>query len=553
MTASSSRTPSRPIGTPIPDRTDGGERMNVLVIGAGPAGLAAAQAACERGASVTVIDSSGQLGGQYWRHLPTERPAAAERVLHHGWDTFSSLCGVADQATVRLSAQVWAIESGPSGVVVHAAVGDADGDHRDMVALHPDALVLATGAHDRTLPVPGWTLPGVYSAGAAQAMAKGERIALGRRVVVSGAGPFLLPVTRSLGQAGAHVLGVYEAGRVPALVRGWGRRAWELAGASHKLTEFAGYIGHHVRHRVPYHLGSQVVAIHGTDRVEAATVARLDEQWRPVRGSERTVACDTVCLGHGFTPRLELPIAAGCALTADRYVQVDDAQETSVGGVYAAGEITTLGGVDFALATGRIAGWTAAGGSASDPDIARAVRDRRRFAAFAARIEAAHGIRPGWVEWLTDDTVICRCEDVRYDRFRQTLAGTGEPGMRSTKLTTRAGLGLCQGRVCGRTVEALLANHRTGDRPPGDAIVDRRPIAAPVTLGELARADQPASTILPPPATGIVQAAGEGRATTPAPGTVADQGTSMTTTTPGTGISPGSASGSGASTSSAPG
>ena len=136
------------------------------------------------------------------------------------------------------------------------------------------------------------------------------------------------------------------------------------------MAELAGYVGAHLRGRIPYRPGWGVVAINGTDRVESATVARLDEQWRPVAGTERTVQCDAVCLGHGFTPRLELAIAAGCGLSRDRFVTVDDGQRTSVPSVFAAGEITGIGGVDLALAEGEIAGWVAAGGALTDSQLA---------------------------------------------------------------------------------------------------------------------------------------------------------------------------------------
>ena len=352
---------------------------HVLVIGAGPAGLAAAHAARRRGASVTLLDSSDQLGGQYWRHLPESRPAARERILHHGWNTFQTLSAalVADEACrIIRSAQVFALESAAEPVAgtasvgagtVHVVVGAPDGVGRERLTFSPDAIVLATGAHDRTLPFPGWDLPGVFTGGAAQALAKGERLAVGRRVVVAGAGPFLLPVAASLAAAGSHVIGVYEANRMPALLRGWLPKPWQLLGASSKGLELAGYATGHLRNRIPYRLGRAVVAAHGDDRVDSVTVASVTADWSPIPGSERRIAADAVCVSHGFTPRLELAIAAGCALTAERFVSVDDNQLTSIPGVYAAGEITGIGGVDLALAEGAIAGHAAAGGPVGDP------------------------------------------------------------------------------------------------------------------------------------------------------------------------------------------
>ena len=449
----------------------------VLVIGGGPAGLAAAYAAGKRGASVTLLDGADQLGGQYWRHAP----GAEDPGLQHGWSTFARLRDalVADAGcTVLTSAHVWAIERGRP-TTVHVLVGPADGVDREARTFTPDALILATGAHDRTLPFPGWDLPGVYTAGAAQAFAKAEGVALGRRVVVAGAGPFLLPVAASLTATGARVLGVFEASPVRRLAGGWLPRPWQLLGSVGKAGELGGYVVGQARARVPYHPGHAVIAAHGSDAVEAVTTARVDSRWSPISGTERRLDVDAVCVSHSFTPRLELPIAAGASVGDDGFAAVD-AEQRCAPGVYAAGEITGIAGADAALAEGAIAGHCATGGSATDPAIRPSVRDRQRSAQFAARMQAAHGIGAGWRDWLTEPTLVCRCEEVSYGRLREVVAATPDAGMRSLRLSTRAGLGVCQGRICGRTVTDLL------DR---DERTDRRPIAAPIRLGELARHD----------------------------------------------------------------
>jgi NADPH-dependent 2,4-dienoyl-CoA reductase/sulfur reductase-like enzyme len=465
----------------------------VAVIGAGPAGLAAAEAALSAGARVTLVDAADNLGGQFWRHLPSTRPAGHEDRLHHGWAVFERLRDTVTAhpaCRVVLGGQVWAIDRGADGLRLRLAIGDTDGPDRALETLVPDAIVLATGAHDHTLPFPGWDLPGVFTGGAAQALAKSERVAVGRRVLVSGAGPFLLPVAASLAATGARVLGVHEASGVRTLATGWLRSASALGRMPGKFVELAGYAAGQLRNRIPYRIRSAVVAAHGTDRVEAVTVAALDADWAPVPGTERRVACDAVAVSHGFTPRLELAVAAGCELTAGgpfgRFVVVDGEQRTTVSDVFAAGEVTGIGGADAARHEGALAGWLAAGG---DPAARAATTARRvvaRFRRFERGMAAAHGIRPGWVGWLTDPTLVCRCEEVSYGRLRRTAAATDGHGLRSLKLTTRVGLGPCQGRVCGRTVEALLTEH--GRRPLlDDALVDRRPIAAPVRFSELAR------------------------------------------------------------------
>ena len=449
---------------------------HVVVIGAGPAGLAAARAA-SGAARVTVLDSSDVTGGQFWRHPPVELEAGST-ALHHRWSVYEQLTSDLEVEDVEIvtSAQVWSIEPGP---VLHVLIGAPDEADRESRTYTPDALVIATGAHDRTLPFPGWTLPGVFTAGAAQALAKGEGVAIGRRVVVSGAGPFLLPVAEAVASTGARVVGVYEAARTGSLARGWLPRPWGLVPMAGKAGELAGYVAGLVKQRTPYRLGHAVVAAHGDGRVEAVTVARLRRDWSVVPGSERRIDADAVAVGHGFTPRLEAAIAAGCELTADRFVQVDGQQRTSAPGVYAAGEVTGIGGVEAALAEGAVAGLAAAGGTATASATRRVARTRD----FAARIEAAHGIRPEWTSWLDDTAVVCRCEEVTAWTLRRVASQTATTSLRSLKLTTRAGLGICQGRICGRTVEALLGT--TG------AVADRRPIFVPVRIAQLGRPDHP--------------------------------------------------------------
>lgn len=488
---------------------------NVVIIGAGPAGLAAAQAARSGGAKVVLLDSSDALGGQFWRHLPETRPSRNEKSLHHGWAKFQTLSAALegdDHVRIIRGAQVWAIDT-IDGVKVHAIIGEPDGSTREHETFAPDALILATGAHDRTLPFPGWDLPGVFTGGAAQSLAKSERIAVGQRVLVAGAGPFLLPVAQSLVRVGSKVVGVLEANRFSHLVRGWSPKPWQLFGAASKVGELAGYAATHVRHGIPYRMGHAVIAAHGADRVESVTTARLDAGWQPIAGTEKIVEVDAVCVSHGFTPRIELAIAAGCELTPEHFVQVDDRQRTSEDGVYAAGEITGIGGVDLALAEGEIAGYfaaigdIAAGGGArgeiAGNDIgeqgtlapvaalASAVRRRTVFSGFAHRIEAAHGIRPGWTGWLEDSTVICRCEEVTLGAIRTTTKRTESQSLRSLKLSTRAGLGICQGRMCGRTVEQILCSFAPEGALRDDASSDHRPIALPLRLGELAGRPRP--------------------------------------------------------------
>ncbi|WP_419993140.1 NAD(P)/FAD-dependent oxidoreductase [Streptomyces boninensis] len=443
----------------------------VVVIGGGPAGMAAARAAAQAGAEVLLVDSGAALGGQYHRQNSLS-----------GGERFTLPVGVEHLA----ESEVWALESVPGGQRVHVRTGPADSPERAGRTVDTPALVLATGAYDRALPFPGWELPGVFTAGAAQALAKGQGIAVGDRVLLAGTGPFLLPVAESLAGVGAEVTEVLEAGDP---VTGWlAAPAGVVAGGRGRAAELARYAALLGRARIPYRRRSTVIEAHGTERVEAATVARLDAGWRVVPGSERRVPVDAVCVGFGFTPQLELAVGVGCELVGG-FVAVDIAQATSTPGVFAAGELTGIGGAELAAAEGEIAGTAAAKllGARPDPPV-RALRQVRSGRRFAAALDRAYPVRDGWHTWLRDDTVVCRCEEVTCGELRRAVADRDATGVRSVKLVSRAGLGPCQGRVCGRNVAEL-----THLDDPGAAFA-RRPVAAPVRLGELADAPLEPST-----------------------------------------------------------
>ncbi|WP_405793012.1 FAD-dependent oxidoreductase [Streptomyces sp. NBC_01506] len=490
-------------------------RRHVVVVGAGPAGLAAADAALAAGAHVTLIDTAERPGGQYHRMLPEAYEAADPGALQHGYRSFDRRARRVlghPRCSWWAESSVWALErrdrdrdpgSAPATdrpPLVHVLSGTPSGSPRRRHVLEPDALVLAVGAHDRVLPFPGWDLPGVYTAGAAQALAKGERLVVGDRVVVAGTGPFLLPVATSLLEAGSRVLAVLEAGRPGAVARGWLRRPWELAAQVGKSGELLSYTTELGRHRVPYRFGRAVVEARGDGRVEEIVSARVRADWSVVPGSERVIAVDAVCVGHGFTPRLELPVAAGCALRpgpdgspAEAFVAVDDDQRTSRPGVYAAGEVTGIAGAPAARAEGAVAGWLAAGGAPDSRALATLRRARDRGRAFAATLAVAHPIGRAWPGWLRPDTVICRCEETTYAAVCRSAVDPTRTEPAVAKLATRAGLGPCQARICGPTVAELRRTADVSAEPSAEPSAGHRhrPVAEPITLGELARPPEP--------------------------------------------------------------
>lgn len=231
--------------------------------------------------------------------------------------------------------------------------------------------------------------------------------------------------------------------------------------------------------------GRAVTEVHGTDRVEAVTVSRLDRDWRPLPGTGRRITCDALAVGHGLVPRIELATGLGCAALrtpdATFALALDGNLETSVSGVWAAGEAGGIGGAQLALTEGELAARAIAARLCGAPAVTAALRRRRaRMRAFADAMGAAHAPGPGWPGWLTDDTEVCRCEEVTAGRIRTAVDELGARDTRSVKLMTRAGMGWCQGRMCGQAVACLAG----GTESP-----ERRPLATPVPLGVLSGLD----------------------------------------------------------------
>ncbi|WP_371618459.1 NAD(P)/FAD-dependent oxidoreductase [Streptomyces sp. NBC_00454] len=480
---------------------------DLAVVGAGPAGLAAAVTAAGLGLRVVLLDSGERPGGQFYRHPAPGLGAARPEALHHGWAAFASREAAlreheeAGRITYLPLHHVWTVVPGRGqdpgqSWTLHAVVGqgldaDADPEATTAATVHAGAVLLATGAYERQLPFPGWTLPGVVGAGGAQAMLKSGLVLPGKRVVVAGSGPLLLAVAGSLAAAGARVPVVVEA----ASYTGYARHVPALLRNPAKLAEGATYGGALLRHGVRLLARHAVTEAHGTGRVEAVTVARLDRDWRPVPGTARRIPCDAVAVGHGLVPQLELATGLGCATlqSPDGTValELDPGQRTSVPGIWSAGETGGIGGAQLALAEGEIAAHAIAG----RPVPARLVRTRTRLRAFAAAMAGAHRPGPGWTGWLREDTDVCRCEEVAVSRIREAVEDLGARDARTVKLLTRAGMGWCQGRMCGPAVAALA-----GEEPSPD----RRPLSCPVPLRDLAGLpEEPAAGLAEEPAAGL--------------------------------------------------
>lgn len=408
---------------------------DVLVIGAGPAGLAAAATAAEGGARVVVIDENPEAGGQIWRPEPARGPRPETKTLVER--------ALAREARFLPGTTVF---NATGAGTLFAVNGDG------LMMLRAEHLVLALGAAERFLPFPGWTLPGVFGVGGLQALAKNGFAIANRRIAIAGTGPLLLAVAAWLEQHGARVQGIFEQAPKANVVC-FGLGLWRYP---RKLAQGVGLLG--TLRRVPRHHDAWPLRAEGDGHVERVTFS--------VSGTERTLRVDYLACAFGLVPTTGLAALLGCSIAGGRVV-VDALQRTSVAGVLCAGESTGIGGMDAALAEGVVAGHVASG---HDDRARGACRRRDRERRFAEALERAYVLRQELRGLPSPDTIVCRCEDVPWSAVAEY------DDVRDAKLKTRAGMGPCQGRVCGTALEFLKRWPRDSVRPP----------LIPVTLGEMA-------------------------------------------------------------------
>ena len=405
--------------------------VEVAVVGAGPAGIAAAVSASEAGAKVCLIDRGFGPGGQIWRPdasraTPPPRARAWLDRLHARGSQIEILAGHAVVDAERSPLELQCAGPGRS------------------TTIRPRHLILATGARERFLPFPGWTSPHVVGVGAAQALAKQGLNLEGRRIVLAGTGPLLLAVAADLLERGAEIVAIVE--QAPrAAVLGLGARVLAQASKRGQAATLTRRLAGIERMFSAWPIRAE------PGRVTIARRGALGRMTEVERG------CDLLACGFGLVPETRLARLLGLETrSTDGAIVVDRDLRSSITQVFAAGECCGIGGVDVALAEGAIAGLLAAG--AEPPSDLRATRaDERQF---ATRLDQVFALRSELRELARPDTLVCRCEQVGF------AALAGHPDARLAKLHTRMGMGACQGRVCGPAASALFGWNADRPRPP---------------------------------------------------------------------------------------
>jgi NADPH-dependent 2,4-dienoyl-CoA reductase/sulfur reductase-like enzyme len=445
----------------------------IIVVGGGPAGMSAALSAADAHSRVILIDSAPRLGGQYWRH------SSGDQLDLRG-STLVSAVSSHPNIEVLSGARIWRADYRDGESTLQVLIF---GKSRELVT---KKLILATGAYDRTLPFPGWDIPGVMTPGAAQALLKGSGTIAGKGIVIAGTGPFLLPVATGLAESGANVVGLYEANRRSL----WYKHIGTLARNMSKVRLALFYQRQLKKHNLRLLEGHAVIEAHKNEKgvLTSVKVAKVDKEFRVQKKSEFIIECDVLAIAWGFTSDLSLAgnLGVQCRKSEDGsiYVEVDEFQATSAPGIFAAGEITGIGGAELAQAEGTIAGLSAVGIS-RDRGALNRLRNRQQKLADAIR--DAYPVGKYWTEWLTGPTVICRCEEVSLSDINSAIEELGATEPRSAKLLTRAGMGLCQGRICSRTFSEIV-ELETGCRLSDESSIKfaHRPIVTPITFEELA-------------------------------------------------------------------
>lgn len=424
-----------------------------VIIGAGPAGVRAAQTLVEHGLRPIVVDEAARAGGQIYRRQPANfhRPpeqlygteAGRATALHAAFDDIS------DRIDYRPESLVWNVQTGWLDVL-HAPSATTRG-------VPWSRLIVATGATDRILPVPGWTLPGVYSLGGSQVALKFQGCAIGSRVIFMGSGPLLYLVAYQYAKAGANVVAVLDTARLADQIAA-------LPGLVTRPSTFGKglyYVSWLRAHGVPIRRGIRPLRLLGDNRVDA--VVFEDD------GSESTLSCDAVGFGYALRPETQLAELLGCRFEYSHGERAhlpvrDEAGRGSVEGVYLAGDGTGIMGADAAEWAGERAALAllADEGTVVDSARARKLESRLRgLKPFRRALERAFPLPEDWAALAPDHVIVCRCENITAGDLREIVRATGADEVNRLKALSRVGMGRCQGRMCGVAATHLLA-HSTG-------------------------------------------------------------------------------------------
>jgi len=461
-------------------------KVPLAVIGGGPAGLCAAIAAARAGADVLVIEENPQIGGQIYRQVPqsfhVDNPATLGTDYADGQELLRHAAALSDRITVWTDALVWAIFEDKQLAVAH---------EHDLTLVDADAIIVATGAYERPVPVPGWTLPGVMTAGGAQVLLKSQRVRPGQRVLMAGTGPLQLVVANQMLDAGIEVVAIAES----ASVQGAWKVLPDLMRQPGLIKQGIQYMYRLKRAGVQVLRSHMLQSIQGDQQVERVVLRKVDSMCRPIVGETKSFDVDTVCIGYGLIPLVRLTSMLGCRHLYNPLVGgwvpcFDENMQTSRSGILVAGDGAGIAGVLSARMEGTLAGLygsACAGIISKDKADQEAHPVRRQLASmgkFRRAMDRIYRICPDLYAHISDDTIVCRCEGVTAGEIRKAIT-EGTMNLNDIKKRTRSGMGYCQGTHCMPVIAAILVRE-FGANPADIAMMTTRPPIRPVPLHLLA-------------------------------------------------------------------
>lgn len=463
---------------------------DVLIVGSGFSGIVAANVLADQHLDVLLLDENVHLGGQILRTVPerlgTQAPSVSDDVRRAGFRFIENI----KRKKVLIMNRAAALGIYPNRELLVEVEG------KRVFVLRPKIVLFATGARERFLPFPGWTLPGIVSTGAVQILMKSSGVLFSREILIGGAGLFLLAVAHDFQKNGGKVLGVLDetpaAGKLLLLT--------QVLHHFPKLTQGAGYVARLALAGVPIRYRTRILEARGDSQLREVITSRVDRIGRLATEMGKVHRTDALAVGYGFCPNIELPQLAGCGLEHDEakggwVVKVSDQLESTVENVFAAGEITGIAGALKSLNEGNMAAVAILRklGKISEKEFSskfgRLERERRHHLQFGRCFNRLYRVPDEAFRQIPPETIVCRCEDVTVGHVRKAIQnGCRTPG--AVKKATRLGMGSCQGRTCGQVLYGLIAAH-TGQGLQEIPLLSVRSPTKPVSISALLTCDVP--------------------------------------------------------------
>ena len=473
------------------EKPSGAIKPDIAVVGGGAGGMNAAIWAARSGADVLLIDERPQLGGQYFKQLIPAPDLEAERWEDKQFRNGRHLIGEIAESGIKLlnnASVVAAFE--PCDLLVSR--------NKELTIVKPKKLIVATGAYELGLLVPGWTLPGVMTTGSAQVLLRSYRVLAGRKVLIAGNGPLNFQVGLELAKAGAEVKAIAEASPAPS-ARNMRAFLEMLAGDPELTVRGASYLAGLIRRGVPIHYSASLASVQPITGAGGPLLKTVLRDWTNSEATEKCYEVDAVCIGYGFAPSNEILRALGCRSIVNETkgtldaVRGDDC-ETTREPVFAVGDCARFGGSRIAECEGVIAGNAAArslgfeipGRAKKAVKLARS--SKRRQQNFQSALWTMFKPAEGLFKFPGDEVIACRCEEVAGREIADGLMATGSNEAGSLKRSTRAGMGRCQGRYCGPEIARFLIDSGLDSIDETKLWAPRPPIK-PVTVASLANFD----------------------------------------------------------------